>query len=207
MNRKWVMVVLGRTCRDLAEMRRLLRMPPAERPRWEAFVYLMRAETGEYKIGYTECPEARRRQLSRADRRVELLEKYRTRAATALESALHRRFEWWRIGRTEWFRLGAEQAAKFLDACREEEGPALTEAIERDAERLADEVRLDEEACACFYRMLAKMAGLPSDVGPTPPWPRPDNWDDATLEAEAGRLSEWCINDSHAYYQRAAADQ
>ena len=69
------------------------------------YVYLMRADNGEYKIGESARPRTRRRQVQRQERRrVELVTQYPTVVAPRLERTLHRHFRHVHV-RAEWFNL------------------------------------------------------------------------------------------------------
>jgi hypothetical protein len=71
------------------------------------YVYLMRADNGEYKIGESIRPRTRRRQVQRQEaRRVELITKYPSVVAPRLERTLHRHFRHVHV-RDEWFNLPA----------------------------------------------------------------------------------------------------
>jgi Meiotically up-regulated gene 113 len=99
-------------CRDwLAEIAISQSVSPAapERERHALrhcrFVYLMRSDNGEYKIGESRLPRKRRKQVQRQERRrVDLITQYPSVVAPRLERALHRHFRHVHV-RDEWFNL------------------------------------------------------------------------------------------------------
>lgn len=71
------------------------------------YVYLLRAENGEYKIGKSKDPEARAKYINYASRRVTLVWSLACEDATKTERAMHQRFSEYHITH-EWFDLPTE---------------------------------------------------------------------------------------------------
>lgn len=86
-------------------------------------IYLAQAEgTDNYKIGYTtQKPNARINQLQTGNgAKLKLIEVFKTKYGTKLESRIHTEFKWKRI-EGEWFVLEKEQVDKFIETCSKHE--------------------------------------------------------------------------------------
>lgn len=103
------------------------------------FVYLFKLSTGHYKIGYSNNPQRRGREItSGLPITLELVHKIPSNQISCLEDELHQRFKRCRHGTTEWFSLDDEDI-KYIQAI-----------TERNYEWV-DNPEWDE-----FYEMIAK---------------------------------------------------
>ncbi len=82
------------------------------------YVYLIRGNDGKYKIGIAKNPNQRILQLQTGNSdKLELLQIYKSRNASKIETALHNQYSHVRnIG--EWFDLSVEDEVKFLEKCK-----------------------------------------------------------------------------------------
>jgi hypothetical protein len=95
--------------------------------RLDGYVYLIRIETGQYKIGYSKDPEVRSKQIiGPLPVEIEVLHTIPTNQMACAESELHGRFYRSRFGKTEWFELSDEDV-EYIRAITEKKYPWLIE--------------------------------------------------------------------------------
>jgi len=82
------------------------------------FIYLLRSESGRYKIGITKNLKNRIRSLQTGnDEKIILIESYQSKYANKIEIALHNLYNYSNtIG--EWFELRLEDEINFIDNCK-----------------------------------------------------------------------------------------
>lgn len=83
------------------------------------YVYLIRGNDSNYKIGIAKNPKQRLKQLQTGNSdRLQLVETFQTENASKIESALHYAFAHAR-NEGEWFDLSMEIESQFIERCKQ----------------------------------------------------------------------------------------
>lgn len=83
------------------------------------YVYLIRGNDSNYKIGITKNPKQRLKQLQTGNSdTLTLIETYQSEYASKIESSLHNQYNHVR-NEGEWFDLSIEIESKFVEKCKQ----------------------------------------------------------------------------------------